>query len=46
MDITILTWIAAIIGGAALALGIYNLGFNRGKAMGRRLERRERGDES
>jgi hypothetical protein len=46
MDITAFAWIAAIIGGSALALGIYQLGFNHGKAMGRRLNRIERGEES
>jgi hypothetical protein len=45
MDITVVAWIAAIIGISALALGIYQLGFTHGKAMGRRLNRIERGEE-
>ena len=45
MTITVLVWITAIVAGLSLLLGIYQLGFNNGKAMGRRLERIERGEE-
>jgi hypothetical protein len=45
MTTTIFVCTTAIVAGLSLLLGIYQLGFNNGKAMGRRLEQIERGEE-